>query len=277
MEEHNFLDHPERIYNMDESGIPLDPKPPKVVSLKGQKKIRYRCSRQKSQITVFGCCSATGQATPPFVIFDAKQLNPQWCKGEVPGICYGLSDSGWTNKELFNGWLEGRFLTNASAVAGHPLLLLIDGHSSHCDPDTIQFAMEHGIVIFCIPAHTTHEAQPLDVSFFKPLKMHWGDVYHQFSPGKVITKFNFSELFSKAWLKTCIPTTICSGFKKAGIVPFNPEISLSRVADSPLSSSVGSVPKKTPNSGESLSTILYQAKMMVQIFLKNKHVSLQYI
>ena len=255
MEEHNLFDHPERIYNMDESGIPLDPKPPKVVSPKGQKKIRYRCSGQKSQITVIGCCSATGQAIPPFVIFDAKQLNLQWCKGEVPGTRYGLSDSGWTNKELFSGWLEGHFLSNA--VAGRPLLLLVDGHSSHYDPDTIQFALEHDIVIFCIPPHTTHEAQPLDVSFFKPLKMHWGDVCHQFyqsSPGKVITKFNFSELFSKAWLKTCIPTTICSGFKKAGIVPFNPEILLSRVVDSPVNSNAGTASKETPDSGDSSCT-----------------------
>ena len=211
MEENNLTDHPERVYNMDESGIPLDPKPPRIVSLKGQKKVRYRSSGNKSQITVLGCCSATGQAIPPFVIFDAKQLNPFWTKGEVPGTRYGLSKKGWTDRELFQGWLQHHFLSHA--VPGRPLLLLLDGHSSHYDPDTIHFAKEHSVIIFCIPPHMTHEAQPLDVSFFKPLKDHWGEVCHDFyqkSPGKVVTKFNFSELFSKAWLKTCTPETICS-------------------------------------------------------------------
>ena len=45
----DFAAHPERVYNMDESGMPLDPKPPKVVSLKGQKKVVYRTSGKKGQ------------------------------------------------------------------------------------------------------------------------------------------------------------------------------------------------------------------------------------
>ena len=52
LEENDLVDHPERVYNMDETGVPLDTKPPKVVALKGQKKIRYRTSGQKNQITV---------------------------------------------------------------------------------------------------------------------------------------------------------------------------------------------------------------------------------
>lgn len=54
----------------------FEPRPPKVVAQKGKKKVRYRTSGKKNQITVIGCGSATGQALPPFVIFDAKQLNP---------------------------------------------------------------------------------------------------------------------------------------------------------------------------------------------------------
>ena len=75
--ENGLMDHPERIYNMDESVIPLDPKPPKVIAIRGQKKVRYRCSGVKSQITILGCCSGTGQAMPPFLIFQAKNLNHQ--------------------------------------------------------------------------------------------------------------------------------------------------------------------------------------------------------
>ena len=73
-DEFDFDAHPERIYNMDETGVPLEPRPPKVIAQKGQRKIRYRTSGQKAQITVIGCGSATGQIVPPFVIFAAKQL-----------------------------------------------------------------------------------------------------------------------------------------------------------------------------------------------------------
>ena len=118
LEENDLMHHPERITHMDETGIPFDPKPPKVVSRKGQKKIRYRCSGQKGQITVLGCCSGTGQALPPFVIFDAKTLNIAWTRGEVPGTRYGLSSKGWTDQGLFNGWLKEYFLEHA--IPGRP-------------------------------------------------------------------------------------------------------------------------------------------------------------
>ena len=48
LEENDLFTHPEQIYNMDETGMPLDPKPPKIVTQKGQKKVRYRTSGKKS-------------------------------------------------------------------------------------------------------------------------------------------------------------------------------------------------------------------------------------
>ena len=35
---HNLLNCPNRMYNMDESGLPLDHKPSKVIALKGANK-----------------------------------------------------------------------------------------------------------------------------------------------------------------------------------------------------------------------------------------------
>ena len=70
MEENKLIDKPAQIYNVDESGMPLDHRPPR----KGQRKVRYRTSGNKSQITVVGCINATGTALPPFVIFVQKTL-----------------------------------------------------------------------------------------------------------------------------------------------------------------------------------------------------------
>ena len=43
---------------------------------------------------MIACVNATGQTIPPFVIFDAKMLNVDWTKGEVPGTRHGMSVSG---------------------------------------------------------------------------------------------------------------------------------------------------------------------------------------
>ena len=83
----------------------------------------------------------------------------EWRKGEVPGTSYGLSNKGWVDTELFRGWLTDHFLEQA--VGGRPLLVLLDGHSSHYQPDLICFAMEHDIILFVfLPT------QPTTVSLF---------------------------------------------------------------------------------------------------------------
>ena len=93
------------------------------------------------------------------------------------------------------------------AVASRPLLLLLDGHSSHYEPATIRFAKKkkNDVIILCLPPHTTHETQPLDCSLFRPRKIHWLEAVHDFyqkNPGKVISKLNFSGIFRQAWLQS---------------------------------------------------------------------------
>ena len=113
-----------------------------------------------------------------------------WTKNEVPGTRYGLSDNGWINTDLFEGWLAEHFIRHA--VPGRPLLLLLDGHSTHYQPDVIRFARDHDVVMLCLPPHTTHEAKPLDVGVFSSLKSQWTQVCHDYfhkNSGRVITKF----------------------------------------------------------------------------------------
>jgi len=79
-DKYDFYGHPEAIYNMDETGMPLELLPPKVIAKRGQKKVWYRTSGTKAQTTVVGCGSATGQILPPFIIFAAKEIkSPMVC------------------------------------------------------------------------------------------------------------------------------------------------------------------------------------------------------
>ena len=41
------------------------------------------------------------------------------------------------------------------------------------------------------------------------------------NPGKVVTRFQFSSLFNKAWYLSIQPHTIVSGFHRVGVYPFN--------------------------------------------------------
>ena len=105
-------------------------------------------------------------------------------------------------------------------------MVRVDGHSSHYEPETIRAAADAEIVMFCLPPHSTHVAQPLDVSFFRLLKVYWSEACHKYmqeNPGHVVTKYSFSPLFAEAWYKDIYPGNLVAGFVKAGVCPFNPE------------------------------------------------------
>ena len=61
------------------------------------------------------------------------------------GAIIGLSDSGWMDMHLFKQWLINHFICDANAA--RPLLLLLDGHSSHYNSKAVAFVQENGITL----------------------------------------------------------------------------------------------------------------------------------
>lgn len=97
----------------------------------------------------------------------------------------------------------------------------MDGHSSHYCLDTIRLVSEQGVTLFVLPPNTTHLTQPLDKGIFGPLKVRWQEACHEYlraHPGRVVTRFEFSELFSEAWLSTMTVRNIVASFRTTGVL-----------------------------------------------------------
>ena len=220
--EHKLYDKPALVFNMDETGLPLNPDPIKGICKKGTKTSNTITSGDKSQITVVGCVSAAGHCIPPMIIWDQKTLHADMTKGELPGTIYGLSAKGWMDQELFKIWFEFHFLRYAPPI--RPILLLMDGHSTHYCPDTILLAAKEKVILFTLPPNTTHLTQPLDKSCFGPLKSAWRKACHDFlaeNPGKVVSRYSFCSVFAIAWLQAMSIKNILAGFKVTGIFPID--------------------------------------------------------
>ncbi len=127
--------------------------------------------------------------------------------------------------ELFSYWMKKLFIPNIP----RPVLLLLDGHSSHYEPGTIRFAEEEGKIILRLPPHNTHVLHPLDLTFFDYLKYlvtkHATNIC-RINQDVLLQNINHPPLI--AWYKAIKPETIVSGFRKAGICPFNAQASLSQ-------------------------------------------------
>lgn len=72
----------------------------------------------------------------------------------------------------------------------------------HISIELIEFARENGVHLLCLPAHTTHILQPLDVGVFKSFKAHSSKAcraYLMKNPGQVITTDVIASLVAEAW------------------------------------------------------------------------------
>jgi hypothetical protein len=84
--EFNIRDKPRLIFNMDETGFPLNV-PPKIVTNKGVTDvIKFTSVERGENVTVVACCSASGVFIPSFVIFEGvrfreiyRAYTKEWC------------------------------------------------------------------------------------------------------------------------------------------------------------------------------------------------------
>lgn len=109
LHDNDLLHRPCQIFNTDETGVPLDPKPLKVFGTVSQKNFYSVTTGNKQQVTVLSCVSAGGFCLPPMIIFNRKGLGEGMDDGIVPGTLFAFSPKGWIDTELFENWFFSSF------------------------------------------------------------------------------------------------------------------------------------------------------------------------
>jgi hypothetical protein len=117
-----------------------------------------------------------GWSILPFIIFQGKYYLSAWYKeGSAPhDWVIAVSKNGWTTNELGLQWLKHFNEHTKRRVIGAYRLLIIDGHESHNSLDFQQYCKDHKVITLCMPPHSSHLLQPLNVGCFSPLKTAYG-------------------------------------------------------------------------------------------------------
>ena len=223
--ENGLKDKPERIYNLDETGVSTEHKPPKVVCGRATQP-QSITSPRGANTTILSCGNAIGNSIPPYFIFKGARWEPTLLEGSLPGSAGTVSPSGWSNGDIFKSYLKEHFL-KFIAVSSDPILLLYDGHTSHISQDIVEWARKHHIILFVLPPHTSHILQPLDVGVFGPLKIMYSAQCQTFmreNPGEIISRWNVCQIISKIYHKAFSPNNLIASFRKTGICPFDPTV-----------------------------------------------------
>ncbi|KAJ8945474.1 hypothetical protein NQ314_009226, partial [Rhamnusium bicolor] len=132
--------------------------------------------------------------------------------------------SAYVTSDIFFQWFQEFFVPRKGLGK---VLLIMDGHSSHCsNVELLDYAVANDVILFCLPSHSTHWLQPLDRSFFKPLKTYWSQTCQNWvhnNPGRKLGRLQFASLLNADWCKAATIQNGTSGFRTCGIYPFNPE------------------------------------------------------
>lgn len=219
-----------QIYNVDETGISTVPnKPSRIIATKGKKQVGALSSAERgTTTTAIVCMNAAGRYVPPLMIFPRARQNLELLEGTPPDTELVCHPSGWSNMDIFCPTWFDHFLKHTKPTANEPVLLILDGHASHTKNIVLlERARNSHVHILCIPPHTSHRLQPLDVSFMLPLSTFYTqecELWLRNHPGRQITIRQVGQLFGKAYLKATTPRNAISGFANTGIWPLNPNI-----------------------------------------------------
>ena len=196
------LYEPRRLFNCDESGFAIG-------------------GRAGTRVL------AAGDVMPPLIIVPAKrrEVCGRYMDGAPNDAMFSATENGWIDSKSFFSFVANMFYPYiVSNNIPLPVLLLVDGHSSHQSPEVHQFCSDHNIILYRFPPHATHILQPCDVSFFKCLKAEWYLAERAFRidhPGFFVTKTGFAGAFRPASEKAVKkPGVVANRFRAAGLYPY---------------------------------------------------------
>ena len=197
-------------------------KPSRIIASKGMKQVGKITSAERGK-TVICCMNSIGNFIPPLFIFPRKRMTPLLMNDAPQGFKGCVSSSGWTDGSIFLEWLL-HFQKATNSSRENQCILILDNHASHVFLPAINFARRNGIIILSIPPHTSHRLQPLDIPFFGPLKTFYGqeaDKWMLNHPGRRISEYEVCKLFKGAYERAATMRNAASGFRAAGIVPYD--------------------------------------------------------
>lgn len=220
---------PSHIINFDETNLSDDPGRKKIITKRGCKYPQRVLNESKSATSIMFAAAADGTLLPSYVVYKSKNLYHSWTEGGPKGVRYNRTKSGWFDSFCFDDWVKNIALPYCTKLDGKKILIG-DNLSSHLSTESIKMCSDHNIRFVFLPSNSTHLTQPLDIAFFRPLKSAWRSVLESWKkgPGRketCVPKDVFPRLLVKLLEKIEFKNreNIKAGFRKGGIVPFNPE------------------------------------------------------
>ncbi|OHW94805.1 pogo transposable element with krab domain [Colletotrichum incanum] len=223
------------IYNFDETGFMMGVIAAGMVVTSTERRSNTKMAQpgNREWVTVIQAINSQGYNVPPYIIVAGQYHLSTWYTetSSTPDWVIATSVNGWTTNERGLDWVKHFDRHTKPQTKGKYSLLVVDGHESHHSADFELYCKANDIVTLCMPAHSSHILQPLDVGCFGPLKKAYGrQIEDRMRRGVThITKEDFFPAYREAFSKAMTEKNIKGGFRGAGIVPLSAESVLSKL------------------------------------------------
>lgn len=223
------------IFNFDETGFQIGVISSGTVVTSSERRSNTKLVQpgNRQWVTVIQGVNAMGWYVPPFIVVAGKFHLSSWYE-ETPlpnDWVIATSPNGWTTNEIGLEWIQHFDKYTKSQKTGRYRLLILDGHESHHSVEFEIYCKDNNIITLCMPPHSSHLLQPLDVGCFGPLKQAYGrQIEDKMRAGTShITKEDFFPAFFAAFQLSITKKNIQGGFRGSGLVPYSPEAVLSKL------------------------------------------------
>lgn len=164
----SIFDNPERVFNADETVFFLCPKGRTVLAKKGEEAVfTVSGNDEKECITVLMTGNAAGDLAPPMVVYSYEWIPAAPGQTFPDEWAISKSESGWMTCDTFYEFITNVFhpwLIKSNIPL--PVVLFIDGHSSHLSLHLSNFCSNNGIEVVALYPNSTHLLQPRLFWFF---------------------------------------------------------------------------------------------------------------
>lgn len=123
-------------------------------------------------MSIIFCGSASGDILEPYVVYKSSHMWSTWTENSPKNARYNNSFSGWFDGAVYCDWFESIFVPKVKKLEERKVVIC-DNLSAHFTLQVLQLYKLHNISLVCLPPNSTRLTQPLDVAFFRPLKMSW--------------------------------------------------------------------------------------------------------
>ena len=225
----------DNIYNFDKTGFMMGIIFPGMVvtTSEGRGKAKLAQPGNREWATVIQGMNALGWAIPPFIILAAQYHLANWYEeGSLPPDWrIATTSNGWTTNKVGLDWIKHFDHHTARRMKATYRLLILDRHESHHSTEFELYCQSHNIITLCMPPHSSHLLQPLDVGCFGPLKQAYGRQIESLMRAHInhVSKVDFLCAFRKAFFASMTEKNIQGSFAGAGLVPYDPERVLSKL------------------------------------------------